>query len=109
LKINLTGKSQTASRSGTCDFKNDSMDVKTDRVRKNKPAFTLSKPNIIRDEFGWPPIVDEAGKTYDFKLQLTVQYSSLSQTDLTRETVIRAQQTNSATFITTSGDFAPYH
>jgi hypothetical protein len=48
--------------------------VKTDKVRENKPAVTLSKTKIIRNEFGWPLMTDEAGKSYDFKLQLTLQY-----------------------------------
>jgi len=61
LKINLTVKSHMASTTGTSDSDGDSMPVKTDKVRENKPAVTLSKPKIIRDEFGWPLMTDEAG------------------------------------------------
>jgi hypothetical protein len=110
LKINLSGKPHTASTSGTSDSDSDSMPVKTYQVRKNKPAFTLSKPKIIRDEFGWPLMSDEAGKSYDFKLQLTFQYpwrfayQSPSITEVcvvTMQKVICVQQTGSDTFITT--------
>jgi hypothetical protein len=100
------------STAGTSDSDGDSMPGKTDQVRGNKSAFTLSKPKIIRDEFGWPLMTDEAGKSYDFKLQLTFQYPMLptiqspSSTFLTAvvpmQRVICVQQTDSDTFITTS-------
>jgi hypothetical protein len=98
FKINLAGKSEDIS-----------MRAKTDQVGENKPAFSLSKQKIIRDEFGWPLMIDEAGKRYDFKLHITTQYPSLIENDVTVKTVICAQQTNSSTFITTSNGIVPYH
>jgi hypothetical protein len=107
LKTNLTGKSHTAATSGTSDSDRDSMPGKTEKVRENTSDFTLSKPKIIRDEFGWPLVTDEAGKTYDFKLQLTFQSPPSSEFGaVTLQRVICAQQIGSATFITTSGSLA---
>jgi hypothetical protein len=83
------------------------MRVKTDQVRENKPAFNLSEPKTIRDEFGWPLMIDEDGTSYDFKLHLTVQYPLLTQRGVTMQTVICSKQTNSATFITTSNCVTP--
>jgi hypothetical protein len=104
LKTNLAGKSHTVSTAGTSNSDRDSMPVKRDKVTENTSAFTLIKPKIIRDEFGWPLMTDEAGKTYDFKLQLTLQYPSITEVSVvTMQRVICVQQTGSATFITTSG------
>jgi hypothetical protein len=110
LKINLTAKSHAASTSGTSDSDGDSKPVKTDKVRENKPAVTVSKPKIIRDEFGWTLMTDEAGKSYDFNLQLTLQYPWFSQYDvINMQKVICAQQTNSVTSVTTSDSVTPCH